>query len=63
MNTDNKFDEEDIKAFLPLNANKHTQGDRGENYPCRDFEWLDYGLQYYNDTEFDIRCTHSYKKI
>ena len=52
INTDNKFNKQDVKGFRPLEYDVHA-----------DFQWLDYGLQYYNDTEFDIGCTHSYKKI
>ena len=48
----NKFNKKLIKGFRPLKDDVHV-----------DFKWLDYGLQYYNDTEFDIGCTHSYKKI
>ena len=45
-----QFDE-NLNGFSPLSANHHL------------FGWVDYGWQYYNDTELDIGCTYSYNKI
>lgn len=42
---------EDLNRFHPLSFNHHS------------FLWVDYGWQYYNDTDLDIGCTYSYKKI
>jgi len=42
---------ENLNRFHPLSFDHHL------------FGWVDYGWQYYNDTEIDIGCTYSYNKI
>jgi len=42
---------ENLNRFHPLSFDHHL------------FLWVDYGWQYYNDTELDIGCTYSYTKI
>jgi len=41
-----------VEAFYPLAT--QIAGSMG---------WMDYGWQYYNDTEFDLGATYSYEKI
>ena len=45
-----QFDET-LNKFSPLSKNHHL------------FGWVDYGWQYYNDTDIDIGVTHTYNKI
>ena len=45
-----EFDET-LNRFSPLSENHHL------------FRWVDYGWQYYNDTDVDIGATYTYNKI
>ena len=46
------FTQDMVEAFYPLGGHVDHH-----------FQWLDYGWQYYNDTEFDLGATYSYEKI
>ena len=48
----NAYNETMVEAFYPLAT--QIAGSMG---------WMDYGWQYYNDTEFDLGATYSYEKI
>ena len=46
---------EELKSFITSNT---------WMFGASDFErWIDYGCQYYNDREYDVGVTYSYKKI
>lgn len=46
-----EFSKRQVEKFHPLSIEHHL------------FSWIDYGWQYFNDTEVDIGCTYSYNKI
>lgn len=46
---------QELQSFIPRNS---------WTYGASDYErWIDYGCQYYNDREYDVGVTYSYKQI
>jgi hypothetical protein len=58
------------KIIIPINKGSHVISNEELEKSARPlgsenhyFNWVDYGWQYFNDTDIDIGITHSYNKI